>query len=55
MKDESVFLLVALGITAVGLLIYAVGNTRGAKDACATVHAEWRDGKCVRVVVEEVK
>jgi hypothetical protein len=24
-------------------------------EACASVKAEWRDAKCVRVVVEDVK
>ena len=59
--DEANFvmrLFLCLGIPALLLSMafgYSAGRDSGAKEACATVHAEWRDGKCVRVIEEEVK
>jgi hypothetical protein len=34
---------------------FGFGYFAGTKDACASIKAEWRDNKCVRVVVEDVK
>lgn len=45
-----------LGGLLIGLVIGAnLGVSAGHNEACASVKAEWRDGKCVRVIVEDVK
>jgi hypothetical protein len=31
------------------------GEINGHDQACASIQTEWRDAKCVRVVVEDVK
>lgn len=56
MKDEpAAFIVCICVLVVVGFGMLAFGRSLGAIDACATIHAEWRGGKCVRVVVEEVK
>ena len=48
------YLLVALYFLALGFC-GLVGVLVGHNEACASVQAEWRNDKCVRVVEEEVK
>lgn len=51
-------LFLGLGIPAVLLSMafgYSAGRDSGVKEACSSVQAEWRNDKCVRVVLEEVK
>ena len=51
-------LFLGLGIPALLLAMafgYSAGRDSGIKQACSSVQAEWRNDKCVRVVLEEVK
>ena len=34
---------------------HGLGEINGHHQACASIQTEWRDAKCVRVVVEDVK
>jgi hypothetical protein len=50
------YVLLAIYFLVLGFCIGAlVGTPVGHHEACASIQAEWRDKKCVRVVVEEVK
>ena len=44
-----------VGVLFGGVLFNEVSKNTGHHEACASIQAEWRDGKCVRVVVEDVK
>jgi len=54
--NDNVKGVICLGVIALGLIIlYSFGLRDGHREACTSIQAEWRDSKCVRVVVEEVK
>ena len=55
MKDDSLVVLFVIWSFLLGIGSFSFGYFRGTEDACASIQAEWRDKKCVRVVVEEVK
>lgn len=57
MDDSNIIFLHVFCAAAVCFFIIggAIGVNRGHEQACASVHAEWRDGKCVKVIVEDVK
>jgi hypothetical protein len=60
MKDDILFVLFVIVLFVIwsfllGLGSFSLGHFQGTEDACASIQAEWRDDKCVRVVVEEVK
>jgi len=38
-----------------GVIGLGLGFWGGHTEACASIQAEWRDNKCVRIVVEDVK
>ena len=45
-----------VGGVVIGLMGgHSMGEISGHHQACASIQAEWRDAKCVRVVVEDVK
>ena len=55
MREDPVFSLVVLGIMALLVCSFGAGYFHGTEDACASIQTEWRDKKCVKVIVEEVK
>jgi hypothetical protein len=55
MKDDTLFVLFVVWSFLLGIGSFSLGYSKGTKDACASIKAEWRDNKCVRVVVEDVK
>jgi hypothetical protein len=55
MKDDTLFVLFVAWSFLLGILSFSLGYFQGTENACASIQAEWRDKKCVRVVVEEVK
>jgi ABC-type transport system involved in cytochrome c biogenesis permease component len=49
--------IIAIIVLPIGIPImaFSFGRAEGLKTACESIQAEWRDSKCVRVVVEDVK
>ena len=45
-----------VGGVVIGLISgHGWGKIDGHREACASIQTEWRDGKCVRIIVEDVK
>ena len=55
MSDDNVDKLIFFGFLFLIFVSFVFGYMLGSYSACDSVHAEWRNGKCVRVIVEEVK
>ena len=58
--DERIALL-AIAVAFVGGVVIGLmsghgwGKIDGHHEACVSIQAEWRDSKCVRITVEDVK
>jgi len=54
--NDNVKGVIFLGVIGLALIIlFSLGLCDGHREACASVKAEWREGKCVRIIVEDVK